>query len=180
MNKKWNTSNSKTTHDRLKEDKSEWFKYHKLYSDARKNWTEIPYKVIANIIKARPEWIVGDFGCGENLLSKEIPNKVLSFDHVAIDETVTVCDLTNIPIENAILDVVVFSLSLMGTNYKEYFKEAHRTLKPMGMVIISEPSNRWENRDDELKTMLIEEGFNISGDVKHSDKFIYVSAMKVI
>jgi superfamily II DNA or RNA helicase len=180
MNKKWNTSNSKTTHDRLKEDKSEWFNYHKLYSEARKNWTEIPYKVIANIIKARPEWIVGDFGCGENLLSKEIPNKVLSFDHVAIDETVTVCDLTNIPIENAILDVVVFSLSLMGTNYKEYFKEAHRTLKPMGMVIIAEPSNRWEDRDDELKSMLIEEGFNISGDVKHSDKFVYVSAMKVI
>lgn len=33
---------------------------------------------------------------------------------------------------------------------------------------------------DELKSMLIEEGFNISGDVKHSDKFVYVSAMKVI
>jgi len=180
MNKKWNTSNSKTTHDRLKENKSEWINYHKLYTEARKNWSEIPYKVIADIIKTRPEWIVGDFGCGENLLSKEIPNKVLSFDHVAIDETVSVCDLSNIPIENAILDVVVFSLSLMGTNYKEYFKEAYRTLKPMGMVIIAEPSNRWEDRDDELKSMLIEEGFNISGDVKHSDKFVYVSAMKVI
>ena len=179
MNKKWNTSNSKTTHDRLKEDNKEWFKYHKLYSDARKNWSEIPYKVIANIIKARPEWVVGDFGCGENLLSKEIPNKVLSFDHVAIEDAVTVCDLTNIPLEDSKLDVIVFSLSLMGTNYKEYFKEAYRTLKPMGMVIIAEPSNRWEDRDDELKSMLIEEGFNISGDVTHTDKFIYVTAIKL-
>jgi superfamily II DNA or RNA helicase len=179
MNKTWNTSNSKTTHVRLKDDKSEWINYHKLYSDARKNWSEIPYKVIADIIKSRPEWLVGDFGCGENLLSKEIPNKVLSFDHVAIDDTVISCDISNIPIENNIFDVVVFSLSLMGTNYKEYFKEAYRTLKPMGMVIIAEPSNRWKDRDEELKSLLIEEGFNISGDIKHTDKFIYVTAIKL-
>ncbi len=179
MNKTWNTSNSKTTHTRLKEDKTEWINYHKLYSDARKNWNEIPYQVIADIIKTRPEWLVGDFGCGENLLSKEIPNTVLSFDHVAIDDSVISCDISNIPIGNNIFDVVVFSLSLMGTNYKEYFKEAYRTLKPMGMVIIAEPSNRWKDRDDELKSMLIEEGFNISGDVKHTDKFIYVTAIKL-
>jgi ubiquinone/menaquinone biosynthesis C-methylase UbiE len=67
----------------------------------------------------------------------------------------------------------------MGTNYKEYFKEAYRTLKPMGMVIIAEPSNRWKDRDEELKSLLIEEGFNISGDIKHTDKFIYVTAIKL-
>ena len=179
LNKKWNTSNSKTTHQRLKEDKSEWINYHKLYSQARKNWNEIPYQVIANILKDRPEWLIGDFGCGENLLKNEIPNKVLSFDHIAIDETVTECDLINIPLNDKVLDVVVFSLSLMGTNYKEYFKEAYRTLKPMGILLIAEPSTRWEERDEELKGMLIDEGFNISGDIRHTDKFIYVTAIKL-
>ena len=179
MNKKWNTSNSKTTHDRLKEDKSEWVKYHKLYSDSRKKWDSIPYKEIAKIINNRPEWLVGDFGCGENLLKNEITNKVLSFDHISIDDSVTSCDLTNIPLEDSKLDVVVFSLSLMGTNYKEYFKEAYRTLKPMGMVIISEPSNRWKDNEGKLKELLEESGFNISGDIKHKDRFIYVTAIKL-
>jgi len=178
MNKKWNTSNSKTTHKNLKEDKAEWLKYHELYSKARKNWDDIPYKVIANKIKNRPEWIVGDFGCGENLLSKEITNKVFSFDHIAIDETVTSCDLCKVPLKDEILDVVVFSLSLMGTNYTEYFKEAYRTLKTYGSLLISEPSTRWEDKEENLKEMLEEAGFKIIGDIKHSDRFIYVDAIK--
>ena len=178
MNKKWNTSNSKTTHKNLKKDKAEWLKYHELYSKARNNWDEIPYKVIANKIKNRPEWLVGDFGCGENLLSKEITNKVFSFDHIAIDETVTSCDLCKVPLNDEILDVVVFSLSLMGTNYKEYFKEAYRTLKTYGSLLISEPSTRWEDKEDNLKEMLEEAGFKIIGDIKHSDRFIYVDAIK--
>ena len=178
MNKKWNTSNSKTTHKNLKKDKAEWLKYHDLYSKARKNWDEIPYKVIANKIKNRPEWLVGDFGCGENLLSKEITNKVFSFDHIAIDETVTSCDLCKVPLNDEILDVVVFSLSLMGTNYTEYFKEAYRTLKTYGSLLISEPSTRWEDKEDNLKEMLEEAGFKIIGDIKHSDRFIYVDAIK--
>ena len=179
MNKKWNTSNSKTTHDRLKSDKSEWIKYHELYSKSRQNWSEIPYKEIGKILKNRPEWIVGDFGCGENLLKLEIPNKVISLDHVSIDDSVISCDLTNVPLDNNSLDVVVFSLSLMGTNYNEYLKEAYRTLKSMGMIIISEPSTRWENKEESLKELLIESGFSISGDVKHSDRFIYITSIKL-
>jgi superfamily II DNA or RNA helicase len=179
MNKKWNTSNSKTTYERLKKDKSEWVKYHELYSNSRKSWDEIPFKEIGKIIKNRPEWVVGDFGCGENLLKTEIPNKVYSFDHVAIDETVTSCDLTNIPLDDNSLDVAVFSLSLMGTNYTEYFKEAYRTLKPMGMIIVSEPATRWENKEDQLKEMLQESGFIISGDIEHRYRFIYIKAIKI-
>ena len=178
LNKKWNTSNSKTTHQKLKKNKTEWLKYHELYSKARKNWDEIPYIEISKKIKERPEWIIGDFGCGENLLSKEIPNKVYAFDHIAIDETVTSCNLNNIPLEDSVLDVVVFSLSLMGTNYEEYFKEAYRVLKPMGLVLISEPSTRWEEKEESLKEMLEKAGFKMTGDIKHSDRFIYVDAIK--
>jgi superfamily II DNA or RNA helicase len=179
MNKKWNTSNSNTTHQKLLKDKSEWVKYHELYSNARKNWNEIPYKEIGKILKNRPEWVVGDFGCGENLLKTEIPNKVISFDHISIDDSVISCDLTNVPLDDEVLDVVVFSLSLMGTNYNEYMKEAYRTLKPMGMIIISEPVTRWEDKEESLKELLIESGFTISGDIKHTEKFIYITSIKI-
>lgn len=178
MNKTWNTTNSKNNHKRLNKDKSEWFKYHELYSNSRKKWNEIPYIELSKKIKDRPDWIVGDFGCGENLLSKEIKNKVHSFDHVAIDDSVKSCDLTDVPLHNNVLDVVVFSLSLMGTNYKEYFDEAYRVLRPMGVVFIAEPATRWEDREEELKGMLEASGFKLSGDIKHTDRFIYVDAIK--
>ena len=179
INKNWNTSNSNTTHKKLLKDKSEWIKYHDLYSKARLNWSEIPYIEISKIIKDRPDWVIGDFGCGENLLSKEIENKVYAFDHVSIDENVVSCDLTNVPLDNNSLDVAVFSLSLMGTNYIEYLKEAYRVLKPMAQIFISEPSKRWEGRENELKDILINIGFSIIGDVKHSDRFIYINGIKI-
>ncbi len=176
MNKTWNISNSKTTHTRLKEDISEWVNYHKLYSDARKNWGEIPYKVIANKIKARPEWIVADFGCGENLLSKEINNQVYAFDHIAIDDAVISCDISQTPLANESIDVAVLSLALMGSNHLDYIKEAYRTLKHMGILLISEPSNRWMDKIDEFQQSIEDIGFTFS--IEYSDKFIYITSIK--
>jgi ribosomal RNA-processing protein 8 len=68
-------------------------------------------------------------GCGEARLSASVSNKVYSFDLLAANERVTPCDMSHVPIENNILDIAVFCLSLMGTNYMEFLKEAYRTLK---------------------------------------------------
>lgn len=184
MNKKWNTSNSNTNHKRYKKDNTEWKKYHSLYSKAREKWTEIPYVEISKKLKERPEWIIGDFGCGENLLSKEIKNKVLAFDHVAIDDSVISCDLSCIPMDNDVLDVAVFSLALMYTNYDEYLKEANRLLKPMGLLMIAEPRNRWSDDEgnldnDRIKTLLDTTGFRIMGDIRMTESFIYISGIKM-
>jgi hypothetical protein len=51
MNKTWSVSNSKNTHDRLLNNKEEWFYYHTLYSEKRKTWLEIPYIEISKKIK---------------------------------------------------------------------------------------------------------------------------------
>ena len=61
-------------------------------------------------------------GCGENLLAKEIPNKVYAFDMVACEEKVTACDISNVPLKDGAVDVVVFSLSAynMSTQRKTY------------------------------------------------------------
>lgn len=178
MNKKWSVSRSNNTHERLSKDPSEWYYYHTLYSEKRKTWSEIPYLEIAKKIKVRPDWIVGDFGCGENLLSKEIPNKVNAFDHVAVDDNVTACDIANVPIEDGVLDVAVFSLSLMGSNHVDYFKEAYRTLKTYGNIFVCEPASKWEGREDELKDQLETVGFKCFGAIKNTDKFIYIDGVK--
>ncbi len=177
MNRVWSVSNSTTTGERLKDNPEEWYQYHTLYRERRQEWNEIPYEVIGSKIKNRPDWIVGDFGCGENLLSKSIPNKVHSFDHVAIDETVTACDISNVPLKDNVLDVVVFSLSLMGTNYRDYLVEGHRTLRPFGLIMICEPKSKWEGREGELVDTL--RGIGFTANIERStDKFIYVRGTK--
>lgn len=178
MNKRWSVTRSDNTYERLKKDPSEWYYYHTLYSEKRKTWLEIPYMEIAKKINVRPDWVVGDFGCGENLLSKEIKNKVHAFDHVAIDDTVYACDIKSVPIEDGILDVAVFSLSLMGSNHTDYFKEAYRTLKTYGNIFVCEPASKWEGRENELKEQLESVGFKCFGAVKNTDKFIYIDGIK--
>ena len=51
-------------------------------------------------------------------LAKSLPNKVHSFDLVAVNEMVTACDMANVPLQSENIDIAVFCLSLMGTNVK--------------------------------------------------------------
>lgn len=44
----------------------------------------------------RPSLEVADFGCGDAKLSRSVPNKVHSFDLVAVNEHVTVCDMAKV------------------------------------------------------------------------------------
>lgn len=73
--------------------------------------------------------MVADFGCGDAHLARSIPNKVHSFDLVAIAKEVTACNMAHTPLSTASVDVVVFCLSLMGTDQSAYLTEANRVLK---------------------------------------------------
>ena len=73
--------------------------------------------------------VVADFGCGEARLAQSVPNKVHSFDLIALNKHVTQCDMKNVNLPNDSCDFAVFCLSLMGTNVVEFVTEAHRILK---------------------------------------------------
>jgi hypothetical protein len=178
VNRRWNTSRSDTTHQRLQQDPSEWYLYHTLYQEARAGWPELPYERIAERLRLRPDWVVGDFGCGEALLGAVLPNRVIGLDHVAVKESVTVCDLSSTPLEDASLDVAVFSLSLMGTNWEDYLKEAHRTLKPYGHLFIAEPHGKWESYGEKLKAAVEAAGFRITAGLEQRYSFVYLTAVK--
>ena len=68
---------------------------------------------------------------------------VHSFDHVAVNDSVSACDMADVPIDDGELDVAVFCLSLMGSNFTDYLKEAHRTLKLDGRRIIYLRKRKW-------------------------------------
>jgi ubiquinone/menaquinone biosynthesis C-methylase UbiE len=74
--------------------------------------------------------IIADLGCGDAMIAQTLTkHQVKSFDLIAKNDLVTACDISKLPLEPNSVDVAVFSLSLMGTNYIEFLKEAHRVLK---------------------------------------------------
>ena len=179
MNARINSSLSSTNFTRFKKDPSEWYLYHTLYSEARKTWDEIPYEIIAESLKSRPDLIIGDFGCGEAKLSQLIKNKVWNFDFVAVNDSVMECDMTSIDLEDNTIDVAVFSLSLMGKNWAESLSEAYRLIKPGGLLKIAEPKNKWnEEKLNILKTTLRSIGFSIHDQEILSSRFVYINATK--
>jgi SAM-dependent methyltransferase len=164
----------------MQQDPSEWYLYHTLYREAREKWPEQPFERLAERIRVRPAWVVGDFGCGECLLRQALPgNHVIGIDHVAQDEQVIACDMASTPLEQATLDVAVFSLSLMGSNWTDYLREAFRTLRPYGHLFIAEPQKRWQDRVEELKDAVRAEGFHLLGDVEQRYDFLYLTALKI-
>jgi hypothetical protein len=134
MNARINSSRSQTTHLRFQKNPGEWFLYHTLYREARSTWSEVPFKVFAEWLKRRPDWVVGDFGCGEADLARSVPNKTYSFDHVAVNESVIACDMAATGLADETVDVAVFSLSLMGLNYRDYLHEAYRIVRHGGLA----------------------------------------------
>lgn len=84
-------------------------------------------------------------GCGEARLSKSVAQKVYSIDLVSKEEGVIVSDMAKTPLETKCAHVVIYCLSLMGTNLKDFFIEANRILKMNGILKIAEVASRFDN-----------------------------------
>lgn len=185
MNKDWSGKNSSEMFKRIQENPEYWQEYHKEYSRIREDWEEIPFVEFSKLLSEVPEWIVGDFGCGTNELVKRVTNTVYGIDMFIeknnhITNLIKVnCDMSNVPLKERTLDVAIFSLSLMGTNYVQYIKEAARLLKPLGHIWIAEPISKWQDKEEKLSQELKECGFEIYKS-EHRTRFIYFSAIKKI
>lgn len=149
MNNRWYATTSDKTHTRLAANPEEWAHYHTMYRELRKSWPVIPFEEEVRWLMERSGLIVGDFGCGEAFLADRVKSKhvVHSFDHVAVNSTVTACDIADVPLEDGTLDVAIFCLSLMGANFTDYLREAHRCLRLDGMLHIWEPTSYFDDVD---------------------------------
>ncbi len=147
MNNRWYASTSESTHDRLAANTEEWAHYHTMYHQLRESWPVVPYKEEIRWLSEREGWVVGDFGCGEALIAAAVADRhhVHSFDHVAINKSVVACDIAYVPLENGVLDVAIFCLSLMGSNFTDYIRAAHRCLRLDGWLHIWEPASYFED-----------------------------------
>jgi ribosomal RNA-processing protein 8 len=97
---------------------------------------------------------VADLGCGDAglaaALQPDCPRlriEVLSFDlQKSADDNkalVTVADIANLPLPDGAVDVAVFCLALMGTNWLAFVDEAHRILRWKGELWVAEIKSRF-------------------------------------
>ena len=140
--------------------------------------------IIKSISKRKKESpVVADFGCGEAKLAEALgPTlQVHSFDLVAVNERVTVCDFSRTPLTNSSVDVAVFCLSLMGSNLRDFLHEANRVLKEGALLKVAEVESRFTGQVslDDFVAHVQKMGFKLkSKDLSH-EYFYLLDFVKV-
>ncbi|MCJ1434575.1 25S rRNA (adenine645-N1)-methyltransferase [Xylographa pallens] len=103
---------------------------------------------------------IADLGCGDAQLARSLSGvgedalpgpafvkslnlRIHSFDLAAASPLITVADIRNLPLGDSSVDVAIFCLALMGTNWTEFIEEAWRVLRWKGECWISEVGSRF-------------------------------------
>ena len=126
--------------------------YHTGFREQCSYW---PYNPLDGIIKwistKHKKAVVADMGCGDARLAASVPNTVHSFDLVSNNPRVVACDIADVPLKDQSVDIVVFCLALMGTNIADFVREAHRILKPHGIMRVAEVRSRFDGDGISIK-----------------------------
>lgn len=150
-------------------DEEHFTAYHEAYANASDAWPVKPIDYIVKFIKKRmfskrpvQKWVFADIGCGkEPLLRLKLPKKstVHSFDIISTHKDVIEANMINLPLENMVVDCVVYSLSLMARNIGEVILEAKRVLRPKGSILIVEVTSRFRGREKKFIGCMHKLGF---------------------
>ncbi|CAD5220010.1 unnamed protein product [Bursaphelenchus okinawaensis] len=180
LNEQLYTTTSKDAVGLFKKDKKAFDAYHKGYAAQVKKW---PMNPLDNIIMDLQELTKGtkvaDMGCGEALIAQKLGKTldVRSFDLVAANEHVTECDITKTPLKDGEVDVVVYCLSLMGTNLGDFIREANRVLKDGGKLKIAEVLSRFRHVKNFIKAVE-QMGFQLKKKRDLKDFFVLMTFIK--
>jgi SAM-dependent methyltransferase len=146
MNNRWYARRA-TRRTRASASPEEWAHYHTMYRKLRESGPWSPSKKRSAGSRSAG-LVVGDFGCGEALVAnpsgRSAPRFIASTTSRSTT-TVVACDISKVPLEDGTLDVAIFCLSLMGTNFTDYIREAHRCLRLDGYLHIWEPTSYFDD-----------------------------------
>ncbi len=188
---------SENLHKEFTENPDEFKRYHEVREENMStfNQDEIPHKMIIKTLEKintkRTKTIV-DAGCGLAHISKHFKDdnrfNFINYDHCAVDETITVCDISKMELEDNEADYVILSLALWGSNCEDYLNESYRVLETHGHLLIIDSTKRWSKKNEqnyieegmegiELREMLERVGFKI---IKEEiNKFCYFICEKI-
>ncbi|KAL6883899.1 methyltransferase domain-containing protein [Trichoderma longibrachiatum] len=93
---------------------------------------------------------IADLGCGDARLAESLQADkaklhldVRSFDLQSPSPLVTKADIADIPMEDGSVNVAIFCLALMGTNWLDFVDEAYRLLHWKGELWVAEIKSRF-------------------------------------
>lgn len=93
---------------------------------------------------------IADLGCGDAMLTqalekdkKKLKVQVFSYDLQNPSPFVTKADISNLPLDDNSVDVAIFCLALMGTNWVDFIEEAFRILRWKGELWVAEIKSRF-------------------------------------
>ena len=93
---------------------------------------------------------IADLGCGDAKLAlalnndtKKLKLKVLSYDLQSPNPLVTQADIAHLPLADGSVDIAIFCLALMGTNWIDFVEEAWRLLHWKGELWVAEIKSRF-------------------------------------
>ncbi|KFA67712.1 hypothetical protein S40285_00976 [Stachybotrys chlorohalonatus IBT 40285] len=93
---------------------------------------------------------IADLGCGDARLAESLRKEagkmridMRSFDLQSPSALVTKADIANLPLADGSVNVAIFCLALMGTNWVDFVEEAYRILHWKGELWIAEIKSRF-------------------------------------
>lgn len=96
--------------------------------------------------------IIADLGCGDARLAHTLTSsnetsslnlKIHSYDLHSPSRLVTKADISSLPLADGSIDVAIFCLALMGTNWLSFVEEAYRVLHWKGELWVAEIKSRF-------------------------------------
>ncbi|WPG99155.1 Hypothetical protein R9X50_00196600 [Acrodontium crateriforme] len=102
--------------------------------------------------RTRGTCIIADLGCGDARLASTLTSsndtdklqlQILSYDLHSPSKFVTKADISALPTADGSVDVAIFCLALMGTNWISFIEEAYRILHWKGELWIAEIKSRF-------------------------------------
>lgn len=149
------TKKGSETYEEFQQNPCLFTAYHEGFREQASQWPINPLDGIIDWIKSMDDkLVIADMGCGDAQLSQSVSNTVYSFDLVSTSPLVIAADIAHVPLQDNFVDVVVFCLSLMGTNIGDFILEASRILKPGGIMKIVEVRSRFEKEKDGIKKFI--------------------------
>ncbi|KAM0684049.1 25S rRNA (adenine645-N1)-methyltransferase [Mitosporidium daphniae] len=156
LNEKLYTTTGDKSLSHFKANPELFTQYHEGFSMQVGLWSVNPLDLIIDELlsyidkraKLLAPLVIADLGCGEGKLGTSLSLlgvEVYSFDLVSTQEHIIAADISNIPLSSSSVDIAVFCLSLMGTNWPDFIDEALRILKEGGFLYIAEVRSRFDS-----------------------------------
>ncbi|KAI1186248.1 methyltransferase-domain-containing protein [Nemania serpens] len=102
------------------------------------------------LVRTNGTCTIADLGCGDAKLATVLQSEkrklninILSYDLQSPSALVTKADIANLPLADGSVDVVIFCLALMGTNWLDFIEEAYRILHWKGELWVAEIKSRF-------------------------------------